>query len=41
MVEVTKEPRLNQKEAERPVDLLAGESITRFDKNKKKRKKKK
>lgn len=31
----------NQKEAERPVDLLAGESITRFDKNKKKRKKKK
>jgi len=30
----------NQKEPDKPVDLLAGESITRFDKSKKKKKKK-
>lgn len=30
-----------QKKAEGPVDLLAGDSITRFDKSKKKKKKKK
>ena len=34
------QPDSQQREPERPVDLLAGDSITRFDKSKKKKKKK-
>jgi hypothetical protein len=35
------QPSNQQKQPEGPVDLLAGDSITRFDKTKKKKKKKK